>query len=43
MKERFVAQGVDLAPSSPEAFGELIRAEIPKWRKVVRDSGAKVD
>jgi tripartite-type tricarboxylate transporter receptor subunit TctC len=43
MKERFVAQGVDLASSSPEAFGELIRAEIPKWRKVVRDSGAKVD
>jgi tripartite-type tricarboxylate transporter receptor subunit TctC len=43
MKERFVAQGVDLAASSPEAFGELIRAEIPKWRKVVLDSGAKVD
>jgi len=43
MKERFVAQGVDLASSSPEAFGELIRAEIPKWRKVVLDSGAKVD
>ena len=43
MKERFVAQGVDLAPSSPEAFGDLIRAEIPKWRKVVRDSGARVD
>jgi tripartite-type tricarboxylate transporter receptor subunit TctC len=43
MKERFVAQGIDLAASTPEAFAALIRAEIPKWRDIVRQAGARVD
>ncbi len=43
MRERFVAQGVDLAPSTPEQFLALIKTELPKWRKIVQDSGAKVD
>ena len=43
MNERFVAQGVDLESSTPEAFASLIKAEVPKWRKIVRDSGARVD
>lgn len=41
MKERFRAQGVDLVSSTPEEFAALIRSEIPKWRKVVQESGAK--
>ena len=43
MNERFVAQGVDLQSSTPEQFGALIRSEVVKWRKVVKDAGAKVD
>jgi tripartite-type tricarboxylate transporter receptor subunit TctC len=43
MQERFVAQGIDLQSSSPEHFGALIRSELVKWRKVVRDAGVKVD
>ncbi len=43
MRERFVAQGVDLASSTPEQFAALIKAEVPRWRKIVQDSGAKVD
>jgi tripartite-type tricarboxylate transporter receptor subunit TctC len=43
MQERFVAQGIDLQSSSPEQFGALIKSEVLKWRKVVRDAGAKVD
>jgi len=43
MRERFVAQGIDLQSSTPEAFGALIKSELVKWRKVVRDAGAKVD
>jgi tripartite-type tricarboxylate transporter receptor subunit TctC len=38
--ERFRAQGVDFVTSTPEAFGALIKSEIPKWRKVVKESGA---
>jgi tripartite-type tricarboxylate transporter receptor subunit TctC len=43
LRERFVAQGVDLTSSTPEQFAALIKAEVPKWRKIVQDSGAKVD
>jgi tripartite-type tricarboxylate transporter receptor subunit TctC len=32
LRERF--NTVDITPSSPEEFAELIRREIPKWRKV---------
>lgn len=42
MKERFRAQGMTLATSTPEEFAAFIRSEISKWRKVVKDSGAKV-
>jgi tripartite-type tricarboxylate transporter receptor subunit TctC len=40
MVERFRTQGIDLVTSTPEAFAALIKSEIPKWRKVVKDSGA---
>lgn len=33
MTERFVAQDIDLASSTSEAFGALIKAKIPKWRR----------
>jgi len=42
LKERFRTQGVDLVTSTPEAFAALIRKEIPKWREVVKKSGARV-
>jgi tripartite-type tricarboxylate transporter receptor subunit TctC len=42
MKERFRKQGIDLLTSTPEAFAELIRREIPKWREIVKKSGAHV-
>jgi tripartite-type tricarboxylate transporter receptor subunit TctC len=43
MQERFVAQGIDLQSSTPEQFSALIKSEVVKWRKVVRDAGATVD
>ena len=43
MKERFVTQGIDLTSSTPEAFAALIKADVPRWRKIVKDSGAKAD
>jgi len=32
MAERF--SSLEITPSTPEALGELIKREIPKWRKV---------
>ena len=38
LRERFAPQGVELAATTPEEFAEIIRAEIPKWGKVLRDA-----
>ncbi|GMV56407.1 MAG: hypothetical protein AMXMBFR6_22120 [Betaproteobacteria bacterium] len=43
LREQFSKLGLELTTSSPEAFTAFIKAEIPKWAKVIRDSGAKVD
>ncbi len=36
-------QGADAAGGTPEQFAAVIRDDIPRWGKVVKDSGAKVD
>ncbi len=43
VKERFAALGTEPVGNSAEACGEFLRAEIAKWTKVVRASGAKAD
>jgi tripartite-type tricarboxylate transporter receptor subunit TctC len=43
MQRQLVAVGIDPAYSTPEAFAELIRADIAKWAKVVKASGARAD
>jgi tripartite-type tricarboxylate transporter receptor subunit TctC len=43
LKERLATQGVEARGGKPEEFAAFLRTEIPKWTKVVRDSGAKVD
>jgi tripartite-type tricarboxylate transporter receptor subunit TctC len=43
IKARLLEQGAEPAGGSPEDFAALIKREIPKWAKVVKDSGAAVD
>ena len=40
---RMIEEGADPAGGPPEKFGEFVRNEYEKWRKVVRESGATVD
>ena len=43
MADVLKAQGLEAAPSAPEAFGELIRTEIAKYAKVVKAANIKID
>jgi tripartite-type tricarboxylate transporter receptor subunit TctC len=43
MKQRLARLGAEPAPQSPEAFAGFVQAEISKWAKVVKESGATVD
>jgi tripartite-type tricarboxylate transporter receptor subunit TctC len=42
-KSRFAALMAEPVPSTPEEFGGFMRAELAKYEKVVKASGAKVD
>ncbi|MCE2947766.1 MAG: tripartite tricarboxylate transporter substrate binding protein [bacterium] len=43
VRELYAQQGADGVGAGPEAFARVIAADIPKWEKVVRQSGARVD
>ena len=43
LTERMKQQGMEPVGSPPEQFDALIRSEMEKWAKVVKQSGAKVD
>ena len=40
-KERFAQSGMELASNTPEAFGELIRNDIGKWTRLLKDAGVQ--
>ena len=43
VRERVLATGAEPATGTAEAFGAFIAAEIPKWERVVKTSGAKAN
>jgi len=43
IRERLEAQGAVAIGDSPEEFGRYLKAEVAKWSKVVKASGAKLD
>jgi tripartite-type tricarboxylate transporter receptor subunit TctC len=43
IRERFHEQGFTIYSSTPQEFDAFIKAEIRKWAKVVRESGATPD
>jgi tripartite-type tricarboxylate transporter receptor subunit TctC len=43
VKESMAKQGLETEPGSPEALAERIRADIDKWRAVIRQAGIKAE
>ena len=41
VKERMAAQGLFVVANSVEQFADLLKSEIPRWAKVVKDAGIK--
>ena len=41
MRERLAAQGSEAVPTTPDAFGKFIAAEIAKWARVAKQAGIK--
>ena len=43
MAERFATEGAEIIASTPEEFGKLLRVELARWAKVVKDEGLKAE
>ena len=43
VRDKLIGLGADPAISTPQEFADLIKSEMIKWAKVVKDSGAKLD
>lgn len=43
MRKRFADFGAEPAPTAPEAFSGIVKSEIAKWKKVVKEAQISVD
>lgn len=41
--DKLRSEGGDVMGGTPEQFGQLLRTEVPRWGKIVKDSGASLD
>jgi tripartite-type tricarboxylate transporter receptor subunit TctC len=43
VRDRLFASGVEVRPGTPQEFAKLIKTEMEKWARVVKESGARAD
>jgi tripartite-type tricarboxylate transporter receptor subunit TctC len=41
MKDRMASEGLDPVGGPPSQFGEVLKRDVPKWTKVVKDANIK--
>jgi tripartite-type tricarboxylate transporter receptor subunit TctC len=42
-REKLASVGCEPFKTSPEQFAAMIKDDLPKWAKIVKESGATVD
>jgi len=43
VQDKLAVQGAEVWTTSPEQFAAIIKTELPKWAKIVKESGAQLD
>jgi tripartite-type tricarboxylate transporter receptor subunit TctC len=43
VKEKLLNQGAEAVGGSPDALGKVVKAELAKWDKVVKENGIKAE
>ena len=43
VRERYLSEGGDAAVRGPDEFSAIIRSALPKWAKVVKEAGVRID
>jgi len=43
VKERFFSSGVEVLGSTPEQFAAMVKSDIAKWSKIIKDVGIKTN
>ena len=43
VQERLAGVGCEPYKSSPEQFAQLVRDDLPRWARIVKESGATID
>jgi tripartite-type tricarboxylate transporter receptor subunit TctC len=43
IKQLFLARGYETKPSTPEEFGDYVKSENVRWRKIVEESGLQIN
>jgi tripartite-type tricarboxylate transporter receptor subunit TctC len=43
VRERLTGAGIEIVGGTPEQLAAHIRNEIPKWARVIKQSGARAD
>ena len=42
-RDQVRSEGTEVVTNTPEKFREFLKADVAKWSKILKESGAKVD
>ena len=43
IRDPFARQGLEVQTMTSEQFGDILRSDVAKWGKIIRDAGVRAD